>query len=389
MAAMFVNIEKRPTMNLESIIDFLEPIDKFALNGDDSYHEKQIGRHVAAYEGEIPDISESALVIVGCGEARGAGLFNVSSAPDKIRTEFYRLYHWHRNIHIADLGNLKTGATVQDSIAVLKTVVNELVANGKRVLILGGSHDLTLGQYGAHALMEKTVEMACIDANIDLNMGSLLPNERFMMELLTSEPNYISHYNHIGFQSYFVHPEMLETIDKLRFDCYRAGKVRENIPDMEPVLRNSQLLSFDINAIQYGFAPANIATPNGFTGDEACQLMRYAGMNHQMKSIGIYGFDESLDQHDITAKQISHMIWYLMDGIYKGSDEAGLIDREKFYDYPVSFSGLETIFLQSKITGRWWMKTFDDRYIACSKQDYITACNDEIPERWMRAAERF
>ena len=39
--------------------------------------------------------------------------------------------------------------------------------------------------------------------------------QNFFMEMLTGEPNYIRHYNHVAFQSYFVHPHMLETMDKL------------------------------------------------------------------------------------------------------------------------------------------------------------------------------
>ena len=77
------------------------------------------------------------------------------------------------------------------------------------------------------------------------------------MEMLTGEPNYVRHYNHIGFQSYYVHPRMLETMDKLRFDCFRVGHVKENIDEMEPVIRNSQLFSFDISALAYAYAPAN------------------------------------------------------------------------------------------------------------------------------------
>src|SRR5688572_31031708 len=52
-------------------------------------------------------------------------------------------------------------------------------------------------------------------------------HENFLMEMLTGEPNYIRHYNHIAFQSYFVHPRILETMDRLRFDCFRVGSVKE------------------------------------------------------------------------------------------------------------------------------------------------------------------
>ena len=48
---------------------------------------------------------------------------------------------------------------------------------------------------------------------------------------------------------------------------------------MEPVIRNTQLFSFDISAIANAYAPANQLSPNGFNGEEACVLMRYAGMS--------------------------------------------------------------------------------------------------------------
>jgi hypothetical protein len=87
---------------------------------------------------------------------------------------------------------------------------------------------------------------------------------------------------------------------------------------MEPVIRSSNLFSFDISAIQHSHAPANRLTPNGFSGEEACTLMQFAGMSMNVNTIGIYGYLPQQDEHNLTAKQISHMLWYLMDGVYKG-----------------------------------------------------------------------
>ena len=131
------------------------------------------------------------------------------------------------------------------------------------------------------------------------------------MEMLTDEPNFIHHYNHIGFQSYYVHPRMLETMDKLRFDCFRVGKVKEFIDEMEPVLRNSNMLSFDICAIAHAYAPSNHLSPNGLSGEEACAIMRFAGLSPNINSIGIYGYIPENDEHDLTAKQIAQMLWYV------------------------------------------------------------------------------
>jgi formiminoglutamase len=376
-------------MSLQTIIDFLDPVNLFELSEDEGYKDTQLGRHITLYDEEFPDISAADIVLVGCGEMRGMGIAHADSdAPNTIRKEFYGLYHWHSEVKVADIGNIKRGATLEDTYAALKSVVGELIENGKRVVILGGSHDVTIAQYQAYVSMGKVIEVACVDARIDLDMDSVLPADHFLMELLTGEPNFIRHYNHIGFQSYLVHPQMLETIDKLRFDCYRVGKVKENLDEMEPAIRSSSLFSFDITAIQRAHAPANRLTPNGFTGEEACTLMQYAGMSPMVSSIGIYGYAPGLDEHGLTAKQISHMLWYLMDGVNKSKQEANFEDRNEFNEFVLAFAEVDTTFLQSKRTGRWWMKMPDGKFIACSKVDYLIASNNEIPERWMRAVER-
>jgi formiminoglutamase len=372
-----------------NISDFLDPINVSQVSNDEGYKDGQLGRIINIHEEEFPDIDDAQVVIVGCGEQRGSGLIHGhSKAPDIIRRHFYNLYYWHPDIRIADLGNIKAGSLYTDSYAALKTVIHELINDGKTVIILGGSHDLTLSQYYAYAENKRPIEISCVDALIDLNIDSPFRHENFLMEMLTGEPNYTRHYNHIGFQSYYVHPRVLETMDKLRFDCYRVGHVKESIDEMEPVIRNSNLFSFDISAIANAYAPSNAISPNGFNGEEACVLLRYAGMSPNVSSIGIYGYDVQHDQDELTAKQISHMLWYLLDGRSRGRREAALDEKDSFNEYHMAFAEVETIFLQSKKTGRWWMQLPNKSFIACSYKDYLLASSNEIPERWLRAQER-
>src|SRR5690348_13672797 len=104
-----------------SILDFLEPINKPALSNDEGYKTNQLGNNVDAYENEFPALQNTDLIIVGCGEDRGTGDFHSNThAADAVRRELYNLYHWHREIHIADAGNIKPGATLQDTYAALK-----------------------------------------------------------------------------------------------------------------------------------------------------------------------------------------------------------------------------------------------------------------------------
>jgi formiminoglutamase len=376
--------------NYFNLTDFLSPLNLAELSGDQLYQDGQIGKSITVYENEFPDISDADIILAGCSEQRGGGKNhpgNISPA-DAVRRQFYQLFYWHTDLKLVDIGNIKTGASLQDSYAAVKTVFNELLSQHKTIILIGGSHDLTLPQYEAYCQNKQVIEVSCVDALIDLNINSSFRRDNFLMELLTSEPNFVRHYNHIGFQSFYVHPNMLETMDKLRFDCYRVGTVKESIEEMEPVIRNCQLLSFDISAIAHAYAPASTVSPNGFNGEESCMLMRYAGLSPNTNSIGIYGYDPAADTDDLTAKQISHMLWYLLDGRSRGRREAKLEEKESFNEFHMAFAELETVFLQSKKTGRWWMQLPDKKFIACSYKDYLLASSNEIPERWLRAQER-
>ncbi len=371
------------------LLDFLEPISVDVVTGDNGFNDGQLAKHIAMYESELPDITTADIVLVGIAESRGNGVADVTrSAPDCIRKQFYQLNYWHKDVHIADIGNIKTGASLADSYAAVKTVLAELLRMNKTVVLLGGSHDITLAQYYAYKELQQLVEATGIDASIDLKGESQVRSENFLMEMLTSEPNLVRHYNHIGFQSYFVHPRMLETMDKLRFDCYRLGVAKENMEEMEPVLRNTNLLSFDISAIKYGDSPASRMSPNGFTGEEACMLTRYAGMSNTISSFGMYGYLPQLDVNDLSAKQVAQMMWYFIDGKSRSKQEAPIEDRNNFNEYHSTFTEVETVFLQSKKTGRWWMQLPNKKFIACSYNDYVIASQNEIPERWLRAQER-
>jgi arginase family enzyme len=376
-------------MSLSSIADFLQPVNLDLISKDEGYRDTQLGKHIKVYETQLPDISDADMVIIGAGECRGAGYaLNDHASADGIRSALYALYYWHAQVTIADLGNVKIGQTIQDSYAALRTVIAELILQNKKVVVIGGSHDLTLPQYHAYTSIPTLVNAVVTDAKIDLDLEARLPADHFLEELFTGLPNHLNHYAHIAFQSYFMHPHMLETIDKLRFDCFRLGVVREDIEEMEPVIRDSHMMSFDISAIQNAQAPANIITPNGLNGEEACVLMQYAGMSWKTSSIGLYGYQAELDRNGLSAIQIAQMIWYIIDGIQKGKKESPLSATERFKEFHIAFSDIDTQFLQSKSTGRWWMQLHNKEWAPCSYKDYLVASKNEIPERWLRALER-
>jgi arginase family enzyme len=375
-------------MAFESIIDFLDPVDLPQVLEDGELKEGQIGKSIDIFHNAFPDLTHADIVIASCDELRGDGqLGSASAETDAVRKELYSLYYWHKQIKLADIGKVKTGMHVSDTYAAIKTVAKEVIQQNKIFLLIGGSHDLVLAVYEAYREMNKVIEVTGIDAYIDLSLDNPVRSKNFLMELLTGDPNFIRHYNHIGFQSYYIHPHMLETMDKLRFDCYRLGKVKEHIEEMEPSFRSSDMVMFDVAAL--GAATFwDGSSPNGFNGEEACTLMRYAGMSDRLKALGIYGYDKKRDPQLNLAKQIAQMIWYYIDGVQYGRSEANLNEQDMFIECHLEFAAIETTFLKSRKTGRWWMKMPDGKYVPCAESDFNAAGNNELPERWLRLQER-
>jgi arginase family enzyme len=367
----------------DNLNDFLTPIDLATICGDEEYNKGQIGERLLANN----DPAVADLILVGCNEYRGSGLKVKENCADNIRRQLYKLYHWHEDVSLADVGNVRVGGKLPDSYAALQSVISEYLGHGKKVLVIGGSHDNTLALYRAYAAKKEIIEATVVDALIDINPDSVFAAEKYLLEMLTVEPNYIRHFNLMGFQSYFTYPGLLEVIDKLRFDCMRVGRVQERIDEIEPIIRSSRFLSFDIQAIAHAYAPVNTLSPNGFTGQEACKIMQYAGLSSLLEVAGIFGFGPD-DAMGMTSMQLAHMIWYFMDGIHKGKHETALEDRNGFTEYHTLCAEVDTLFLQSRHTGRWWMQMPDGSFAACSYSDYLAASQNDLPERWLRIQER-
>jgi hypothetical protein len=199
----------------------------------------------------------------------------------------------------------------------------------------------------------------------------------------------------LGYQTYDVDAEAVELMKNLLFDVYRLGMLKSSPEDAEPLLRNADIVSFDISAIRASDAPGNgNAEPNGFTGDEACRLARYAGMSDKLSAIGFFEYNPSFDHQKITAKLMSQLIWYFVEGFANRKDDLPTPESIDFVKYNVRIEGQQedVIFLRSKKTDRWWIdlsfghkdrKKYErHHFVPCTRADYELALTDELPDRW-------
>jgi arginase family enzyme len=341
------------------------------------------------------------VAIVGVNEDRGS-IKNIgcAEAPDVIRKQLFSLSQFNTNTKIIDLGNIQKGETIRDTYVALSKVVNELIKMKILPVIIGGSHDLTCGQFSGYEGLNRMINVSVIDNTIDLQREgevAAIDDERFLLDILSYEPSLIFNYHQIGYQTHLASNQAIELLNKLQFETYRLGLMRAEIIEIEPVLRGTNLLSFDMSAIRFSDAPANAnATPNGIFAEEACQLSRYAGQSDLLDSFGIYGCNPSLDRRNQTSQLAASIIWYFIDGFNSRKNDYPSEDDTDYTKYTIHFkeNKYEMNFWKSKKSDRWWMEVptgikasnhKKHHLLPCSYKDYQMACQEELPERWIKA----
>jgi formiminoglutamase len=382
--------------------EFLQPVELGPILAEGDFTDNQIGANITKHlEGDFPELEGYHLALIGVKDDRGSvNNKGCAHAPDVIRKYLYRLDKGYHGIKFADLGDIMPGAELKDTYFALGQVTGQLLAMKIIPIIIGGGHDLTYGQYLGYANNDQIINMAVVDETIDIyKHDEEIDSKSFLYKIFTETPNYLFNFSQLGYQSYFVSPNDIYTLEKLFFEFFRLGKIRENLEEVEPIIRDADMMSFDVSALKQCDAPGNNrATPHGFYGEEACQIARYAGITDKLSSIGFYEVNPLFDSNDQTSQLTAHMIWYFMDGFYARTNEFPIINDKDFIKYMVEIEVLdhEMIFWKSKKSGRWWMQVpshEDKRYerhqlVPCSYADYQLACDEDIPERWMRAFEK-
>ncbi|OQX76205.1 MAG: arginase [Bacteroidetes bacterium 4484_249] len=351
----------------------------------------------------FPELGDVDIAIIGVKEDRKAiNNKGCANAPDYVRNQLYKLFKGDYNPRIADLGNIKQGHKIEDTYFALTTIISELIKNKITPLIIGGSQDLSFANYRAYESLGQVINIVGIDSVFDLGKTEQeLNSQTYLNKIILHQPNFLFNYTNIGYQSYFVDPESINLMKNLYFDIYRLGKIRNNLEDAEPLTRNADMITVDISSIRQSDAPASgNASPNGFYGEEICQIMRYAGLSDKLSSIGFYELNPELDINNQTAHLVAQMIWYFIDGYYNRKHDHPYKDKDEYIKYTVSIKNHkdQLIFYKSKKSERWWMdvpvktnyKSIYERHhlVPCSYNDYEVACKDDIPDRWWQAYQK-
>jgi arginase family enzyme len=332
------------------------------------------------------------LIIIGVPEDRNAVVPGSGKAPDEIRKHLYNLNRIGPRFKVLDLGNLKLGHSANDSYFALRDICEHILENKQTLIILGGSQDLTFGM--TKAFEGKLFNMVTVDPKFDYRKGVKTINSENYLNLIFEKQKNLYTYTAIAYQNYFVDATDIDQYNNFHWDVKRLGQIRYNLTSVEPILRNANVFSFDMNALRYLDAPGqSMCSPNGLYSEEACQIARYAGTSDELRLAGFFNLIPEKDISSNSTNLMAQIVWHFLDGFYNRKPEDPTEDSEDFNQFMVEMSNLSItlVFFQSRVTGRWWMEISDfenrkkDIYLVpCDEDDYKNATHGDIPDRWWK-----
>ncbi len=347
----------------------------------------------------IRELDKHQVAIIGIPEDRNGFIKGSKDAPNAVRNKLYQLAAINRDLNIYDLGNIKNGASVNDSYFALRDVLLELNDRGIISLILGGSQDLSKGIFLALEKEPGLHHVLTIDSMLDFSEASEKFHSRnYLNQLLNPDFRERFSFTNLGHQAYFITQAQVAQLEKSYLESIRLGLARSDMKLSEPLIRDCEYISIDLGAVRHSDAPgASIPSPNGFFGDELCQITRYAGLSEKVRHIGFFEFDPANDVNDQTAHITAQAAWYFLDGLAHRVKENPVDTPEHIKKFIVKLdaAGHDIIFHKSTLSERWWMEipvknpaTNYNFFVSCSYEDYQQACKKEIPERWWRYLHR-
>lgn len=376
--------------------DFLKPLSDEILQLISTSSTQQLASKVVFHTAEdFPDLDKIKIALIGVLENRGG--VNQAEEVDlnPIRKELYSLFPGNWDTSIADLGNIHAGDTISDTYFALKKVISSLIKKKIIPIVIGGSQDLTYALYRAFDDLDQMVNLVAIDSKFDFGKESdSISASSYLSKVLIEEPNNLFNFCNIGYQTYYNSQEEIDLIDKLFFEAYRLGEISNTIALAEPVLRDADIVSVDLTSVKSADSGnIGVFSPNGFNGKEICSLSRYAGISDKVSVFGVFNHNNS-EQESVLIAQI---IWYFIEGFQYRANEYPFGSRENYIKYTIPLEE-ELVFYKSNKTDRWWIevpiisngytKFSKSSLLPCSYEEYVAACNHEIPERWWKAQSK-
>ena len=307
-----------------------------------------------------------------------------------LRQHLYRMAAPFALQGIADLGNLR-----RTDPEFILPLLRELHASRIIPILILPEVELLYSLFRGQSASTKHLHLCMIAAELETQLQETTLTGPYAQLLQHPE---LAHFSWIGGQGHFLPSAFQKWLQQQHYEQLRLGAARKHLPQAEPLIRDADILAFHINSLKQIEAPAQQpASPSGFFSEEACQLIRYAGMSDKLKALGILGYtpDTDTDAYQ-SAAVLAQVIWYFLDGLDNRMGDFP-VSKKNLVQYVVQNKEWQTpmTFWKSNKSGRWWLQIPEAKgskgrhhLLPCTYEEYASCTKDEIPDRLMYLLQR-
>lgn len=241
------------------------------------------------------------------------------------------------------------------------------------------------------------VNIANIDYKFDLgDSNQKMNHESYLSHMIVDKPYNLFNYSNLGYQTYLNTQEEINLLEKMFFEAYRLGDIASDLKKAEPVLRDADMVTLDVRSVECQYIGSKSPNVNGFNNRELCTLFRYAGLSDKVSSLGLYELQYAEKQ---SYSLFAQALWYFVEGFQYRFNESASVNNPNFIKYQVPIENEILVFFESKLSGRWWIeipsnskitnnKLKQHTLLPCDEENYLQACDQELPERWIKAKQK-
>ena len=366
--------------------DFLQP----ASGTLKCYNEKNILASCIDFLHEVKNVDFYSydIFIIGNYEQRTIETSSYSKAPQLIREQLLMLSKVSRHVSILDFGDFKSGKTLADSLVVIREVLSFLQVYNKPIIIMGGAYEM-VREIAPYAFKDQEYPcLTTINSRIDTQSTIQGAEEESCLHFLVNNTPALR-LNHIAHQTYYTIDSAVEWYEQMYFPYVRLANIKQ-LKEVEPLLRDSQLIHFCMNAIRFSDNPGVLhPSPTGLHAEQSCQIAWYSGFSDNSKMFFVSDYLPDNDKHNVSALLSAQLLWHFIDGVVQRKNEnLNLEEAHNKYYVQNNYIHQNIVFYESKKTGRMWVdvplnKENLKRIMPCSESEYKRAVANEIPSEWL------
>lgn len=281
------------------------------------------------------DYPGASVVLLGCpqdeGVRRNKGRPGAEHAPTEIRRAFYRLsvssLTEHPEFSLFDLGDVIISGNLEHIHDLHRQIVRHVIADGKRLIVLGGGNDISYPSCAGLADVMHDVLAFNVDDHLDVRADT--PRNSGTPYRLLLEEGYLQphRFYEMGYQPFSNSPVYVDYLRQRGVTAYTLRQLRrEGIPRLfEAVLAQHDVPAIfwgiDMDSVRATDAPGvSAANPIGLNAEELCEIAFTAGNDVRSRVLEITEVNPVYDIDGHTSKLAAIVIFYYLFSLFTRKD---------------------------------------------------------------------